>query len=392
MELLPYPRIEIGNAPAARSDRAASTTGSPAELIAKIYEAAFVPDLWTEVLEDLVPLSGSACAEMVIYDGAELHHGRASSLTRDAFSEYIHSGIWRQSESYMSRFGQAPLDDQHFHHSDDVLGKEAFARSVVGQTMDRLGLGGQLVTAVPMPTGEMLLVTFERLKHDGRHSAQGIAQLTAMRPHLARAALLASRLGFERARGALAAMTALDLPAALVDRQGRLREANALMTPALLDTRGGERVMLGDPMAQALLDACVAGHGPTRSIALPPRAERPARVMHVVPLAPAVRDPLASATTLLVLNVAGPSGPQPDLTILRALFDLSPAESRLAALLATGIDLAGAAAQTGVQISTARTHLERIFEKTGCHRQGELVLLLAGLVALPVVGRSGKPE
>lgn len=66
--------------------------------------------------------------------------------------------------------------------------------------------------------------------------------------------------------------------------------------------------------------------------------QRPACVAHIVPLSGAVRDPFANATALLLPSVAGQPGTRPDASILRMLFDLSAAESRLAAALATGID------------------------------------------------------
>jgi DNA-binding CsgD family transcriptional regulator len=159
------------------------------------------------------------------------------------------------------------------------------------------------------------------------------------------------------------------------------------LTPALVDTRAGGRIVHGSKAADAMLDALLSGATRVRSFALPPHGGRAAQVAHVIPLAPAIRDPLSSAVALLVLNVAGAArSTVTDLWLLHALFDLSAAESRVAAALATGLDLTHAAQQCGIATSTARSYLERIFQKTGCHRQSELVLLLAGLVSLPGVG------
>ncbi|MEP6559218.1 MAG: hypothetical protein ABJB17_12145, partial [Burkholderiales bacterium] len=68
------------------------------------------------------------------------------------------------------------------------------------------------------------------------------------------------------------------------------------------------------------------------------------------------------------------------------------AESRLASALAGGFKLAQAAQACGIQISTARSYLERIFDKTGCHRQSELVHLLAGIALVRLPGRNGSAE
>jgi uncharacterized protein YhfF/DNA-binding CsgD family transcriptional regulator len=57
-------------------------------------------------------------------------------------------------------------------------------------------------------------------------------------------------------------------------------------------------------------------------------------------------------------------------------FRLSPAEARLAVLLATGSSLADAADVLSVAYNTARAQLRSIFDKTDTHRQTELVHLL----------------
>ena len=61
------------------------------------------------------------------------------------------------------------------------------------------------------------------------------------------------------------------------------------------------------------------------------------------------------------------------------LYRLTQAEARLAGLMAQGKRLDGMAETTGVSVHTVRTHLKRIFTKTGTSSQAELVhLLLAG--------------
>jgi len=73
--------------------------------------------------------------------------------------------------------------------------------------------------------------------------------------------------------------------------------------------------------------------------------------------------------------------------VLQRLYDLTPAEARLTAVLVQGKSLVEAAAELNVSQNTAKTHLKHIFEKTGVHRQSELVqLLLNG----PAVLKSGK--
>lgn len=57
-------------------------------------------------------------------------------------------------------------------------------------------------------------------------------------------------------------------------------------------------------------------------------------------------------------------------------FGLSPAQQRLAAALVEGLALPEAAAREGVGISTAKTQLQRIFDKVGARTQPALVRAL----------------
>jgi DNA-binding CsgD family transcriptional regulator len=61
---------------------------------------------------------------------------------------------------------------------------------------------------------------------------------------------------------------------------------------------------------------------------------------------------------------------------MRELFDLSPKEASLAASLAAGRTLKQAAADNLIRLSTARSYLETIFDKTGVRQQSQLVALL----------------
>jgi DNA-binding CsgD family transcriptional regulator len=63
----------------------------------------------------------------------------------------------------------------------------------------------------------------------------------------------------------------------------------------------------------------------------------------------------------------------------RTLFGLSPGQMRLSRLIMQGQELATAAEHLGVTVNTARTQLNRIFEKTGVHSQAALVRRLVSL-------------
>ena len=76
------------------------------------------------------------------------------------------------------------------------------------------------------------------------------------------------------------------------------------------------------------------------------------------------------------------SGGSANERLLRTLFDLSPAEARLALGLVAGHTVDEYARLAGVGTATVRSQLHSIFAKTGTHRQAALVALLSKLPAL----------
>jgi DNA-binding CsgD family transcriptional regulator len=64
---------------------------------------------------------------------------------------------------------------------------------------------------------------------------------------------------------------------------------------------------------------------------------------------------------------------------LRSLYRLTPAEARIADLLAGGNEVGEVAVRAGITLETARFHVKRVLAKTGVRRQTELVRLMLSL-------------
>ena len=79
---------------------------------------------------------------------------------------------------------------------------------------------------------------------------------------------------------------------------------------------------------------------------------------------------------MLITEVAVPDAPTAEL--LSGLFDLTPAEARVARALATGLSIEDTARRFGVSMQTVRNQLRAVFIKTATTRQSELLSLLAG--------------
>ncbi len=137
-------------------------------------------------------------------------------------------------------------------------------------------------------------------------------------------------------------------------------------------------------LVAAAAEAPPAGH--------PPRAVRFRRSNGRRPLTAVItatnRDWSARAVRGRVAVIVNDpdSHPMVDEQMLRTWYDLTPAEARVAALLAAGFNLDTIVAHLGVGANTVRTQLKSIFAKTDTRRQGELISLLLGN---PTVGLAG---
>jgi DNA-binding CsgD family transcriptional regulator len=244
-----------------------------------------------------------------------------------------------------------------------------------------IGIGTNICTTIPMPTGELVTFVFQRWLKDGTCDQATLDLLSGFRPHLARAGLVAARLGLEQATATVSALKAMGLPAAVLTASGRVLAANSLLEgmPGVFRAAAHGRLAIADPSADALFREAVARHRPdlvVRSIPVPAKENQPALVVHVLPLRRAAHDIFSGGDILVAATAVSASAMVPSPSVLTGLFDLTPAEARLATALAAGRALKSAATDNGVTFSTARTYLDRIYRKTGTNRQSELVALL----------------
>jgi DNA-binding CsgD family transcriptional regulator len=117
-----------------------------------------------------------------------------------------------------------------------------------------------------------------------------------------------------------------------------------------------------------------------RGIGIPLQAEGESPcVLHVMPLQRrTLQGGLVQRAVAAVFVVPAGRSPTP-MDAVALLYDLTPAEQKIFAAISEGRTIGDTARTLGIAKSTARTHLLRVFEKTGCKRQAELVALAARL-------------
>ena len=195
--------------------------------------------------------------------------------------------------------------------------------------------------------------------------------------------------GSDEGAGSDAAAAALDrllLGVALVDGDGRVAATNRSAREIFAERDGlelrGDALHAADPAAarrlRELLRSDAEGSLRGGALAVPRKPPRSPLTLLVAPLGGRSRGQGRAAVVKAVFISARERGAETS-DELRRLYDLTPGEASLAALLVQGLSLKEGAEDLGITENTARTHLKRIFDKTGTHRQGELVgLLLSG--------------
>lgn len=110
-----------------------------------------------------------------------------------------------------------------------------------------------------------------------------------------------------------------------------------------------------------------------------PSGRRP-YVIHVLPSHRRDSDEPLRRPMALVLIIDPDDEPEPAAELLRRLYLLTEAEAEVALRVMHGEDLRRIAEDLSISLTTVRTHLQHVFEKTDTHRQAELVRLLFALI------------
>ena len=96
-------------------------------------------------------------------------------------------------------------------------------------------------------------------------------------------------------------------------------------------------------------------------------------VIHVLPLQRTETSEISSGATAIVLIIDPERENEDAQRLLRRIYGCTTTESEVALRLARGADLKQISDELSISLSTVRTHLQHLFDKTTTHRQAELV-------------------
>ncbi|WP_374651579.1 helix-turn-helix transcriptional regulator [Dongia sp.] len=230
-----------------------------------------------------------------------------------------------------------------------------------------------------------------------RHESQGIADDLVLRrmaliaPHVRRAVFIGRAFDLKTAEHTALADTLDGMSGALflVDAEARIVHANAVAYRALerqdLCLTSGGRFAFLDRAANGMLKAFLTGTGTAAQPGAPrdlvlalDRADEERFIAHILPLAfhrARARKSGAAAAVIYLQRAALEMDSAP--AVIAKAHGLTPTELRV--LLAI-VEIGGVpetAESLGIGEGTVKTHLRRVFAKTGAVRQADLVKLVA---------------
>jgi DNA-binding CsgD family transcriptional regulator/PAS domain-containing protein len=367
--------------------------GRLSDHIGEIYDAALDPRLWPSTIEASCLLLKSCASAIAAVDVMDPSANISAQFGIDqAYLELLGNGsrhplIKNLMRSNIGEVGSAV----------SKMTEEGFRNSLLYQHWNE-------------PKGyvvDLFNVTLERTAtaviHLGfvRHETAGIADAETLRdlsllfPHYRRAVLIGKTLEQTRVE-ATSLSDALDGLAAsvfLLDAANRIvylnQAAESMLDEGLVARKSGDAIVICDKTADSTLRktgaAIVGGELLNQeSIAIAVRGlDGQPYIAHVLPLTSGVRQKTGrsyQAVSALFLRSARFARPAA-LDAMAQLYSLTPAEVKtLVGVVELG-SIPAAAKTHDVSRETIKTHLKRIFEKTGTSRQADLVKLLAGIIS-----------
>jgi DNA-binding CsgD family transcriptional regulator len=362
-------------------------------LIGDIYDAALDPSRWSGALLKARDFVGGSAATLFSKDarsksGMVFYHGGDIDLryTQLYFDKYV--------KLDPSNTAHVMADVEQPVCTIDIMPYEEFFETRFYKEWAQPQRLVDFVSAVldKSATSAALFGVFRKEEH-------GIAdddtrwRMRQIVPHVRRAVLIGRVIELKTAEAATFADTFDGLSAGMffVDAAGRIVHANAsghamLDEGKVLRTAGGKLVATAPEAAKSLNEIfAAAGEGDValgiKGIAVPlAAADSECYTAHVLPLTSGTRRRAGAsyaAVAVVFVRKAAVEVPSPPETIARH-YNLTPSELRVLLAIVQVGGVAETAEALGIGEATVKTHLHRVFSKTGTSRQADLVKLVAG--------------
>ncbi len=366
-------------------------------ILEALYEAPLDPSRWEEFLRLTAQAAGGHAAAIFLVDS-----GNASSLVRAQTGldptavrqyekEYGAGGPWFRA---CTRSADWIGPSEHFVPFAELQQTEFY-----NELLAPCEIPHALLAMIERSPSRAVSLSIYRNPRAGAFEEDDLDLIKLLKPHIQRAYRLHTELATARGRsaGLEAALGTLSTGVILLGPRGQIismnRAAGHLVAAnngllasgaGLRAEHGGESARLQELIAGTVATATGSGLGSGGAMTIS-RHDLPPLAVLVSPVRGIDLDEQYPIRAIVFVN--DPSQRvRPAGTALRALYGLTPAECRVAMLLADGHAPSKIADIVGVGKNTLKSQLASIYRKTGTSRQSQLVRLLLQIVA-PADGR-----
>ena len=362
-------------------------------LIGSIYDCAIDPERWLATMGEISAAARfMSCVLLVVEVGAPIARFHKSwgidpADLRHYETEYADD----PTAIFLHSLANPACDPDEPVVFRQVFDDATLSRSRVFQDWtSRLGMVNSIATVALQAADRIGIISGGRHRDVGLITDHEIAMMRLLAPHVRRAVTISDLLDMRaiEAKALTATLDALPVGVVLVGADARILHANtsaeAMFESGSAISSIGGRLMAAEPhraqpLADAISRAGLAGSGGA-AVRLDGPEGAPT-LAHVLPLSlgDTAKQLMPRAMAAVFITTAGARRSGGALSTVADTFGLTAGEGRVLQHVASGASTKEAAVALGISENTAKTHLSRIFEKTGVSRQAELVALLARL-------------
>jgi DNA-binding CsgD family transcriptional regulator len=360
----------------------------PGKLLDLIYDAATEQELWTSALIQIADMTSSVGGLVFGVDNGvrRIVFNFQGRLTEEAHRAYHERHFVNPFSEFMKCSPVGKLV-----RSDDILPLASFKRTDFFDEVFRpQGIAHGAMVSLSAKHDFQAGFNLCRSEHQGPYEADELRFFAQLYPHLRRSLLLGFRLHGYKAlqRAEFHVLDRLSAGIVLLDRAARVVFANAAAR-AMTACDGPLRLrnsivtavsQMHSQRLGELIDAALSGMPVgTMSLAHP----HDGRLLTVLASSVRSRDidrfgSLGMRDVAAMLIIHDPARPlETPVEWVVDAYRLTPAEARVALCAASGATIPETAHRLNVSPNTVKTHLRKVFAKTGTSRQTELARLMA---------------
>lgn len=370
------------------------------DAIDDLYAAVLTPAAWPAAVESVADLLQAEHAIVCVPGGAD-GSGAFATVRMDA----AHAALISSAEAV--RLGSRMMSGMPIGLAfswPSIIADRDWEKSPLYNEIIRPANGFYSVNAlVDPPAGEMTSFNFCRPRKAGLFDLGEVDMLQGLLPHFTNVLELRRRLGaaFRENNDLLQVLERMDTGVILTDAASCPSFANGRALGIVAQADGlslaaGRLSAASSAVTQRLRQAIAAasthvstafpsgpspGPGPGLKLRLKRPSGRPPLLLWLFPIQPLGASAAGVAAPRIAIFITEPDdGPPIDRDAIADAFELTPREATIAALLASGHDLAGAAQALAIGIGTARYHLKHVLDKTNTRSQATLVATLRGFL------------